>query len=243
MSENSSISPTEVIRYLKLSRQMPDILQNITNQKIIEKTATEQKVIVSEQELQQAADRFRLENNLFTSKDTLKWLEKHGLSVEEFEESIKTSALSIKLAQHLFSDRVEAYFYEHQANYTKAVIYEIVLTDFNLAMELFFGIQEQEFNFWQLAHEYIQDDELRRRGGYSGIMTRNQLKPEISAAVFAANPPQILKPIAVEKCTHLIYVEEIIQPKLDRKLSYKIITQLFNNWLAFCNEELNQSSE
>lgn len=235
MSEDRSISSEEIIRHLKLSRQMPDILQDITNQKIIEKTAIEQKVTVSEKELQQAADRFRLENNLFTSKDTLKWLEKHSLSVEEFEESIKTSALSTKLAQHLFSDRVEAYFYEHQANYTRAVIYEIVLTDFNLAMELFFGIQEQEFSFWELAHEYVQDDELRRCGGYPGIMTRNQLKPEVSAAVFAANPPQILKPIAIDKYTHLIYVEEIIQPKLDRQLSYEIITQLFNNWLALSN--------
>ena len=66
-------------------------------------------------------------------------------------------------------------------------------------------------------------------------MTRNQLKPEVSAAVFAANPPQILKPIAIDKYTHLIYVEEIIQPKLDRQLSYEIITQLFNNWLALSN--------
>lgn len=57
------------------------------------------------------------------------------------------------------------------------------------------------------------------------------MKPEISAAVKAAKPPRILKPIVTSKGIHLILVEEIIQPQLDLKLRYQIIVNLFSQWL------------
>ena len=234
-SELNSISIPEIIQHLKLSRQMPSVLANLINQKIIGKTADRENINVAEDELQKAADLFRLKNNLTSSQDTLKWLEKNYLSVTEFEQSLKMDILSRKLAHHLFEDQVEANFHAHQLDYYQAIIYEIALSNFNLAMELFYGIQEKELSFWDLAHKYIEDDELRRHNGYRGKKTRSQLQPEIAAAVFALNNdrlPQVIKPIAIGKKTYLIYVEEIIQPVLERSLREKIITQLFEDWLG-----------
>ena len=50
---------------------------------------------------------------------------------------------------------------------------------------------------------------IGRCGGYRGILQRKDLKPEISAAVFAATPPQILKPIVTSIGAHLILVDEV----------------------------------
>jgi parvulin-like peptidyl-prolyl isomerase len=86
-------------------------------------------------------------------------------------------------------------------------------------------------SFPEVAHQYIQDTELRRSGGYRGILHRKDLKPEISAAVFAATPPQILKPIVTSSGAHLILVEELIQPKLDDTVRHKILSDLFAAWL------------
>lgn len=110
-------------------------------------------------------------------------------------------------------------------------MYEVVLEDADLAIELFYAIQEGEVNFHEVAHQYIQEKELRRSGGYCGVLCRTDLKPEISAAVFAATPPQMLKPIVTSKGAHLILVEELIQPKLDEPLRYKILSDLFLEWL------------
>jgi len=110
-------------------------------------------------------------------------------------------------------------------------MYEVVLDDEDLAIELFYGIQEGEMSFYEVAHQYIQDTELRRKGGYRGIVRRKELKPEISAAVFAAKPPQVLKPIVTSSGVNLILVEEIIQPELDDKLSSQIMFNLFDEWL------------
>ncbi|MGL5079536.1 MAG: peptidylprolyl isomerase [Waterburya sp.] len=241
-----TVSTTEIIQYLKLSRQIPEVLTSLINQKIIAQTAIDKEINIDEKELQIAADRFRYENNLITSKDTLQWLEKYHLSVPEFEALIKSEYLEQKLAEHLLKDQVEAYFYAHQLDYNQAIIYEITLTDFNLAMELFYGLQEQELSFCELAHQYIKDDDLRRLGGYQGMKNRMQLHPEIAAAVFALSQqdlPQVLKPITIDKQVHLIYVEEIIQPELTTSLAKEIRNQLFNNWLTQQRQQLIKGLE
>jgi parvulin-like peptidyl-prolyl isomerase len=135
------------------------------------------------------------------------------------------------LAQHLFADKVEPFFVGHHSDYAGVVMYEVVLNDEDLAMELFYGIQEGEMSFSEVAHQYIQDTELRRKGGYRGIVRRKELKPEMSAAVFAATPSQVLKPIVTSKGVHLILLEELVQSKLDNKLRYQIMSDLFAGWL------------
>lgn len=231
MTENVSISDSKIIRQLKISGQLPTILKNIYTDKIIKDKAQANKITLDEDELQQVADSFRLQNNLISAEATFNWLRKHNLSTEDFEYLIHSKALATKLAHVLFGENAKAYFYEHKLDYTKAAIYEIVLPQFNLALELFYGIQEREFSFWEIAHQYIENIELRRRGGYRGLLSRNELKPEISAAVFAAQPPQILKPILMEQQAHLIYVEEIIQPELNETLHHQIVDSLFEEWL------------
>jgi parvulin-like peptidyl-prolyl isomerase len=231
MSEKIFITHEEIIQQLKFSRQMPITMREIASRKIINDTAKAKNITLSEEEIQQAADSFRLQNNLFSSQDTLNWLKKYNLSVEEFERLIYYNSLSLKLARELYSDRVEAYFYEHKLDYTQAVIYEIILSNFDLAMELFYSIKEREFSFWDVAHQYIQEEELRYCGGYRGYLKRDKLKPEISSAVFAAQPPQVLKPIVVDKQIYLIFVSKIIQPELNNEIRYQIITQLFEQWL------------
>jgi parvulin-like peptidyl-prolyl isomerase len=242
MSKTISISSENIIHQVKLSCQMSAIVENIVNRKIIEKAAEDLKIVVETEELQQAANDFRLHNNLLGSKATISWLQKHHLSLDEFEEMLYLEILTSKLAKHLFGDRVEPFFVENQLDYVKAVLYEVILEDLDLGMELFYAIQEKEITFPQVAHQYIQDIELRRRGGYQGAIGRDRLKPEIASAVFASNPPQILKPILVGKKVYLIQVEEIIKPQLDDNLTSQILDKFFADWLKQKRQEIDRVS-
>lgn len=231
MLEVLTISPEEIMHQVKLSCQIPSVIESIVKRKIIAHTASEQSIKVEPRELQQAADSLRLKSNLSSADSTLSWLKKHNLTLDDFEELVYANVISSKLAQHLFADKVEAFFVEHQLDYTQVVLYEVVLDDEDLAMELFYALQEGEINFHEVAHQYIQDKSLRRSRGYRGALRRIELKPEISAAVFAAIPPQIIKPIVTSSGIHIILVEEIIQPQLDDVLRYKILSDLFSVWL------------
>ena len=231
MSQAINITNEDILHQVKLSCQIPSIVKGIVSRKVIAAAASEAGIKVETEELQKAADSIRLMGKLKSADDTWAWLQKHGLSLDDFEEVIYNNVISGKLAQHLFADKVEPFFVEHQLDYAGVVMYEVVLDDEDLAMELFYGIQEGEMSFYDVAHQYIQDTELRRKGGYRGILRRKDLKPEISSAVFAAVPPQVLKPIITSKGIHLIWVEELVPSKLDNKLHYQIISDLFSEWI------------
>ncbi|MBD2180575.1 peptidylprolyl isomerase [Planktothrix sp. FACHB-1355] len=231
MSQAITISAQDILHQVKLSCQIPSIVEQIVTRKIIINAAAEAGIKVEAEELQQAADNIRLISKLKTADETWEWLKKNCLSLDDFEEMVYTNVISGKLAQHLFAYKVEPWFVEHQLDYAGAVIYEVVLDDEDLAMELFYALQEGEMSFPEVAHQYIQDTELRRRGGYRGVVRRNEMKPEISAAVFAAKPPQVLKPIVGAKGVYLILVEEVIKPQLDEKLRYQILSDLFQKWM------------
>ncbi len=231
MSQTIAITSADIIEQVKLSCQVPELTEGILGRQIIAKAATEAGIKLETEELQKAADQMRLIRELHNAKETWNWLEKHSLSINEFQNIAYHSLISGKLVAHLFADKVEPYFFENQLDYTKVVMYEVVLDDEDLAMELFYAIQEEEISFYEVAHQYIQEPELRRAGGYRGILHRQDLKPEISAAVFAAHPPQLLKPIVTAKGVHLVFVEEIITPELNDQLRYKILTHLFAEWM------------
>jgi parvulin-like peptidyl-prolyl isomerase len=238
MSQAITITSENILYQVKLSCQIPSIIQGIISRKIVEAAAAESDIKVEIEELQKAADKFRLINKLRSADETRTWLQKYSLSLDDFEEFICTNLIAEKLITHLFADKIEPYFFEHQLDYAGVVMYEVVLEDEDLAMELFYGIQEGEVSFHEVARQYIQDKELFRSGGYRGIVHRKELKPEISAAVFAAAPPQVLKPIVTAKGIHLILVEEIIQPQLDNVLRQKIGSDLFDAWLKQQIEEV-----
>lgn len=237
MSQAITISAQDILQQVKLSCQIPSIVEQIVTRKVVIDAAAEAGIKVEAEELQQAADQIRLISKLKTADETWEWLKKNCLSLDDFEEMVYTNVLSGKLAQHLFGDKIEPWFVEHQLDYAGAVIYEVVLDDEDLAVELFYALQEGEMSFFEIAQQYIQDTELRRRGGYRGIVRRKEMKPEISAAVFGAKAPQVLKPIVGAKGVYLIWVEEVIQPQLDDKLRYQIISDLFQGWVKHQIEE------
>lgn len=238
MSETITITKEDIFQQVQFSCKIPEIIEQIVSRKVIIAAAEEAGIQVETEELQKVADQIRLTNQLNSADDTWKWLEKHCLSLDDFEEMVQINLISSKLLNHLFANQVEAYFFENQLNYMGAVMYEVVFNDEDLAIELFYSIKEGETSFHDVAHEYIQDVELRRKGGYLGTVNRRELKPEISAAVFSSTPPQLLKPVYTSKGVHLILVEEIIQPQLNDNIRIKIITELFSEWLKKKTESM-----
>src|SRR4028118_481559 len=160
MSKVLTVSREEIVHQIKFSCQIPSVIEGIATRKIIASVASEVGIKVEPEELQIAADNIRLINNLRRTDDTWLWLQKHNLSLDEFEELVYTTVVSSKLAEHLFDDKVEPFFVEHQLEYAQAVIYEVILGHEDLAMELFYAVTEGEISFPELAHQYIQDTEL-----------------------------------------------------------------------------------
>ena len=230
-SKTITITKEDIFHQVQLSCKIPEITEKIIERKIILSAAEEAGIEVTKEELQIASDQMRAMSQLKDAQSTWVWLEKYGLSLDDFEEIVYITLISRKLINHLFADKVEPYFYEHRLDYAGAIIYEIILDDEDEAIELFYEIQEGEISFQEAAQQYIEDTELRRQGGYRGKVNRTDLKPEVSAAVFATNCPTILKPIVTADGIYLVLVEEIIKTELDQKLRQQIVIDLYYKWL------------
>jgi parvulin-like peptidyl-prolyl isomerase len=227
----TEIKDRELIYEAKISGKMAGLIQNILRRNVITAQIKKIGIELTPTDLQQAADRFRMINQLETAEATKQWLENGNFSLDDFEYIVTQDLLAHKLAEHLFRERVEQFFHQNLLDYSGAILYEVILEDRDLAMEIFYSLQEGDLNFADVAHQYIDVLELRRRGGYIGKVSRKQLHPEISAAVFAAKPPQVITPITTAVGVHLIQVEEIITPKLDEQLYQQILTEMFDRWL------------
>jgi len=238
-NETITITKEEIYHQVQLSCQIPEIVEKIIERKITISAAEEAGIEITKEELQKASDQMRKMSKLSNSQATWAWLEKNALSLDDFEEIVHFNLLSGKLTHHMFADKVEPYFYEHQLDYAGAIIYEIILDDEDEAIELFYEIQEGSITFFEAAQQYIEDIELRRKGGYQGKVNRNVLPPEVSAAVFAVDSSQLLKPIISSKGIHLIRVEQIVKPELDHKIRYQIIFDLYTEWLNIKTQEAN----
>ncbi|NJK57703.1 MAG: peptidylprolyl isomerase [Pleurocapsa sp. SU_5_0] len=237
-SQTITITQEDIFHQVKLACQIPETIEKIVERKIIISAVEAAGIETTKEELQQASDQMRVISQLKDAEATWAWLEKYGLSLDDFEEIVYFTLISRKLINHLFAEQVEPYFYEHQLDYAGAIIYEIVLDDEDEAIELFYEIQEGDISFQEAAQQYIQDTELRRKGGYRGKVNRTEMKPEVSAAVFAAMPSQLLKPIITADGVYLVLVEEIVKLELDKKLRQKIMLDLFSEWLEQQKEQV-----
>jgi parvulin-like peptidyl-prolyl isomerase len=227
----SIVNSQDLLHQIKITGKIPELLHGILQQRVLEVTAQELKLEISEAEIQQGADQFRVANRLETVAATQQWLDDRLLSMEDFEQLIITNLLAPKVAQKMFFDQTAPYFYQHVLDYASAVMYEIVVDNENLAFELFHAIQEGDMTFGEAAKFYGQDLESQRRGGYVGTVMRQDMIPEVSAAVFAAESPEILKPIVVGSLVHIIFVEDVSKPVLAPELQEQIMWQLFQGWL------------
>ena len=122
MSQIIKIKSEDILHQVKLSWQIPEIIEKIVAGKIIATAVAEAGIKVETEELQKAVEVMRSKKKLWSIDETWAWLEKYSLSLEDFEEIIYHNLSSIKLAQHLFGDQVESYFFSHQLDYAGVVM-------------------------------------------------------------------------------------------------------------------------
>lgn len=104
------IKGRELIYEAKISGKITGLIQSILRRNVI--TAQIKKIGIEPTagELQQAADKFRIVHQLETAEATKKWLEAGHFSLDDFEYIVTQDLLAYKLAEYLFSDRVEQFF-------------------------------------------------------------------------------------------------------------------------------------
>lgn len=144
MSIDFNITTEDILEQLKISRKIPEIMEQILTRRIIRAEAKNIGVKVEIPELQDAADLFRAKNRLISAKITERWLEMNQLSLDEFETIIHLELLSEKLKNKVLTDKVEQHFYQHQLDFG----WNNLSGNSVSAIHRIFKWQNDEFGIW-----------------------------------------------------------------------------------------------
>jgi parvulin-like peptidyl-prolyl isomerase len=231
MPRKITLTHLDLLQQVKYRYQLPDLVTAARQHQVLLSAAEKEGIVISAEELQQSADRLRIEHQLLSAKDTLSWLERYHFSIDDFENLAYITLIRSRLSEQLFADRVVTHFADRQLDYMRSTIYEIILPEHELAMELFYALQEQEMDFLAALHQYSPQPQARS-------VRRRDLLPELSGLVFAATPPTLLSPIRTPKASHLIYVAAIVPAELTDEMRSQIQAELFDQWLVSQSELL-----
>jgi parvulin-like peptidyl-prolyl isomerase len=231
-SIESSISPEEILFFLKKNLQFREVCRQVLSQRIIDHAASARELRVNPEELQAEADRLRRDLQLEKAADTVTWLTEQMITVEEWESGIRDRLLTQKLQESLFGQEVEGFFAQNRLDYEQILLYQIIVPYEKLAQEIFYQIEEREISFYEAAHLYDVDERRRYQCGYEGKLYRWTLKPEMAAVIFAAEPGQLIQPIQDDQGFHLMIVEEFIPATLTESTRQEIQQRMFQDWLA-----------
>jgi hypothetical protein len=97
------ISVAEVVDFLRVTGRFLPAVREVVERKLTVEAAKRKGLKVTAQELQEAADAFRLTNGLKKASDTEAWLKSIGISVEALEDYLETNLLIRKFMDALES--------------------------------------------------------------------------------------------------------------------------------------------
>lgn len=227
--KDEDVSLYAVLRIAKLSGQL-QFIDDAIEATLIRQNAASQGIKVSDEELQQAADDFRLARDLHDAEATTTWLEARKLSYEDWESLLEDQLIAHKLRAVLTAGRVEQYFAEQRLAFDAAAISRLVLNEEGIARELRAQIVDDGADFHALARQH-SNDASRLAGGYVGLVRRPELEAAVEAAIFGAKPGQIVGPLKRDDGWELIKVESLHPAVLDDATREAIESLLFREWL------------
>ncbi len=209
------------------------IVDHMVDAVMLRVCAKDMGISITDEELQAAADKFRMDAGLLSASETNEWIEENGLTLDEFEKKIENDLLKEKVEQKVATEeKINKFFAEGIIAFEKAKIAEILLHDKGLAEEIKAQLDEGEAEFTALASKYSVDKDSADKGGFVGSVNRNDLPEEVAVEVFADAAGNLIGPI---EAGGDFYIIKIIEPKkadpADEQTRKIIIDSLFEEFI------------
>lgn len=230
--DNYPISLAQALKYLQASGRMQLLIGDILRQHVIEQEIQARTDLdINPALTEQAIIDFRLQNQLTDSKQFQEWLASQGTDRSTFHTQINFGFKLEKLKAAVTQPKLQEYFIERKLFLDRVVISRIIVAEQELAEELASQIEEGA-SFEQLAKEYsVTDDRLVN--GMMGPISRGSLPDLLRASLDAADPGEVVGPLAIDGRWGLFRVEQFLPASLEQnQLKQVLENELFEQWLA-----------
>lgn len=229
--DSESISLRQALDYLRASGELPQFLQAILRQHVIEaELRSRADLEIDPSLIEQAVINFRLQKRLVEPQKFEQWLATQRLNYLQFRNQIAQKLQLAQFKNALTAPKIEEYFTQNKALLDRVVLSRIVVAEQDLAEELMRQILDDGRPFEVVAREHsIANDRLFN--GMMGIFALRDLPESIREAIVGANPGVPLGPVAFEGRYNLLRVERWQPASLDGTLKEQLQERLFEEWV------------
>lgn len=232
ISEAEKKKPSDDISRSKFSRMT---LDHLIEKKLAEQKIRELNIHVSEEEIRQAIDDVRKQNNIPSQEALIAALAGQGLSFDQYRVQLKEQIEKLKLVSMEVRAKIQVgetemrdYYSVNQAKYREEESYR--------ARHIFFKTGEKApadeikrtmttalmvladaktgKDFVELAKAYSEDPSARKDGGDLGIFKKGDMQQELETTIIEMKPGEVSELIYTKAGFHIIKLEERISGKL-----------------------------
>jgi parvulin-like peptidyl-prolyl isomerase len=207
------------------------LVDEAVREAVLDEAAAARGILVSDDELQRAADDFRVRHKLHGAAQTQAWLRARNLTVEEFEQGLTRGLTVAKLRDAIDEDEVRRYFFDHLKSFQWARYSQLVSRDRETAEELLAHIRDDEMEFASAARQHSIDRDTGQAGGYAGTWKRSDLSPAMETLVFSAPIGEVSGPVETRQGWHVVKVWERGGGAFDDEASAVAREAVFEHWL------------
>ena len=204
-------------------------LEQLIEKKLLDQKIKELNIKVSDEDIKQAIDDVKRQNNMASQEVLVSALASQGLTFEQYRtqlreqiEKLKLVSMEVRAKIQVGETEMREYYEANRAKYSEE--------DTFLARHIFFRTTEKTpaadvkrtmstalmvlaeaksgKDFAELAKSYSEDPAARKDGGALGTFKKGDMMPELEAAILSMKPGEVSELVYTPSGFHIIKLEE-----------------------------------
>ena len=220
---------------LNLVWEQTPIAAQLVNLCLIQEAVKRYHIQPSAAYLQQALDRFRTEQHLFSAASMQQWMTARGLTHQKLETLLAGQAVTAMLRDRIATpETIQAYWEQHPGAFDTVHLACMRLRHRDQATQLCAAICAGERDFYEAAAQhFVAGTLLASHGPFFVTYARHALAPTQAASVFAAAPGDIVGLLANAESWDIVRVLARQTAQLSDNATREMVKKaVFDAWLA-----------
>jgi parvulin-like peptidyl-prolyl isomerase len=235
---SETLSLGDFLAAMRRSRRLRPLLLDAFVEHYLVNRARRAGLTVGDQELQQAADNFRLKNGMASAEQTTQWFQREAITPEDFAAGLERDLLVEKLRRAIADPRVQEVFNANTARFARVRLKRILVGTEAEARQIIDDVANGRATFEDVAREKSLDLVTKQTGGEAGMVRRVDLAGQLGDAVFGAEVGKLVGPVQAGQGFLVFRVEEFLPAVLDEGIKNGLRKEIFDAWLR---QELSRS--
>ena len=186
---------------------------------------------IKDELIDQAKKEFMEIRGIKSNDDYLTWLKSNKFTDKEIDEGLFINLQSKKFYKDNFGHMVHTRFLKKK-NDLEQVIYSLIrVNDYNIAVELYQKIKENEANFGDLAKNFSTGPEKDSRG-ITGPTFISKSHPKLAEVIRSHKIDELIEPFRIDQLWLIVRIESITEVTLDKDMEEFLEKELFEEWVA-----------